>query len=113
MNKDEIHFLRSFQDPVKSDALRSIRNNTAFGMEVAEAAVHWWLWTATEGYVGKQERNDGERIGYGEGNEVGHVSTEYCSIGSQPVMDGCVCGVIVSVLYGRTMETVGTLQWCQ
>ena len=55
----------------------------------------------------------GLRIGYGEVEEMGHVSTEYGTIGSQPVMDGCVCAVIVSVLYRRTKETVVTPQGCQ
>jgi len=45
-------------------------------------------------------------IGYGEGEESDQVSTEYCTIGSQPGMDGWVCDVIVYVLYGRTSGSV-------
>jgi len=52
MDEDEIHFLHSFQDPLKSEALRSTR-------EFTEGPVHWWLWTAPEGYVCNQERKDG------------------------------------------------------
>ena len=55
--------------------------------------------SATQEYVEKKAEKEW-RIGYVDGYEMGHVSTEYCTIGSQPGMDGswcvrcdCVCTV--------------------
>jgi len=70
-----------------------------------------WIESATERCI-EEAGDKGWRIGYGEGEERCHVSTEYGTIGSQPWLDECVCAVIVSVLHRRTMETVSTLYGC-
>jgi len=96
MDEDEIHYLRSSQDPLKSEALRSTRKNTAFtessyvfSRKVQHLRVVHFTGGSDhpqKGTFGRQERKD-----KGLAAVKDHVCTEYCTIGSQPGIDGWVC----------------------
>ena len=105
MDEDEVHLLRSFQDPSKSEALNQeehrVRGKQAcFRQESLKRCGCDTSLVALNSHrrIQSEAGEKGWRIVYREEEKRGHVSTEYCTTGSQPGLDGCTCAVIVSVL---------------
>ena len=85
MDENEIHSLRSSQHPLKSESLPSRkitfteRSQVQKSPKCSVVTIHWWLGSATRGSF-EEAGGKGWRIGYVEGDDGSHVSTEYCTI---------------------------------